>query len=126
MIIRTLFKIIAVPIAALAGNWLGGELRTNLTGQRAQSIRFSHTTAEGRTITNTPVVTKFYPALFASALGKPRWLYAFLGGLVTGGLVDDRPQSLQILRPAHTTGRIEDRAPVLVGHCCRERRHLGI
>ncbi len=43
---------------------------------------------------NVPVVTKFYPALVIGLLGKPRWLNAFLGGIVTGGLIDERYERL--------------------------------
>lgn len=92
--LHLLVEAVSVIAAVLAGNWLGGAIRSSLTGQPAQSIRFQHTTAEGRTIRNIPVVTKFYPALFAGFLGKPRWFYAFLGGLAAGALVDDRFERL--------------------------------
>ena len=68
-------------VGALAGNWVGGMIRTSLTGEEAHSIRFRHITVQGQTITNTPVVTKFYPAVLAARLGKPRWLYALCDGV---------------------------------------------
>ena len=112
VVIRILLQIVSVPVAALAGNWLGGHVRATLTGQPVQSVRFRHTTADGRTIINIPVVTKFYPALVAGALGKPRWLYAFLGGVATGGLLDDRLETLVwdrveriVLSSRDTTGK---------------------
>ena len=93
-----LFQILAKPIsliiAVLAGNWLGGALRSRLTGEPVQSIRFRYTTPEGRTISNMPVVTKFYPALLIGLLRKPHRLRAFLGGVATGSLVDDRVERL--------------------------------
>jgi len=61
-----------------------------LTGEEVQSIRFRHTTAQGQTITNTPVLTKFYPAIVAARWGKPRWLFAFCGGVLAGALIGDR------------------------------------
>lgn len=101
--LRMLAQLVFVPLAALAGNWLGGTLRTLLTGKPVQSVRFRYTTTGGQTtITNTPVVTKFYPALVASLLGKPRWLYAFLGGIVTGGLLGDRLEALLWERLAYS------------------------
>jgi len=89
-VLRFLLKACSVVVAALVGNWVGGKMRTSLTGEEVQSIRFRHTTAQGQTITNAPVVTKFYPAVVASRLGKPRWLYAFCGGVLAGGLISDR------------------------------------
>ena len=93
-ILRTLVKPISLIVAVLAGNWLGGEIRSGLTGQPEQSIHFQHTTAEGREISNIPVVTKFYPALLIGLLRKPHCLRAFLGGVATGALLDDRLERL--------------------------------
>ncbi|MCJ7738820.1 MAG: hypothetical protein MUQ10_16150 [Anaerolineae bacterium] len=87
---RFVLKACSVVVAALAGNWVGGMIRTSLTGEEVQSVRFRHTTAQGQRITNTPVVTKFYPAVVAARLGKPRWLYAFCGGVLAGALIGDR------------------------------------
>jgi len=89
-VLRFFFKILSVVAATLAGNWVGAQMRTSLTGETAQSIRSEYTDPGGRTFKNVPVVTKFYPGLLASWLGKPRWVFAFLGGLLTGALVDDR------------------------------------
>ncbi len=89
-VLRFLLKACSVVVAALAGNWVGGKMRASLTGEEVQSIRFRHTIAQGQTITNTPVVTKFYPAVLAARLGKPRWLYAFCGGVLAGALISDR------------------------------------
>ena len=90
IVIRLLFELCSAIAAALAGNWVGGQLRSRVTGQSVQSIRFNYVNAQGQTISNVPVITKFYPAVLTACLGKPRWLYAFLGGVVTGGLIDDR------------------------------------
>jgi hypothetical protein len=88
--IRRFFrKLITVPAAVLAGNWVGGHLRYILTGDRLQTIQFKFETHKGRQMTNSPVATKFYPGLLISLFGKPRWLYGFLGGILTGALVPD-------------------------------------
>jgi len=89
-ILRFVLKAGSVVVAALAGNWMGGMIRTSLTGEKVQSILFRHTTAQGQTITNAPLVTIFYPAVLAARLGKPRWLYAFCGGVLAGALIGDR------------------------------------
>lgn len=93
-ILRWLFRGMLVIGSALAGNWLGGQLRSTITGQRVQSLSFQYKTPQGRTIRNTPVVTKFYPALLLGSVGRPRWLFAFLGGLATGVLLSDRYERL--------------------------------
>ena len=90
VVLRFTLKAFSVITAALAGNWVGAQVRTLLTGQEVQAIRFRYTTAQGTTIHNIPVVTKFYPALGAAGLGRPRWLYAFAGGVMTGALIDER------------------------------------
>jgi len=79
----------AVALAALAGNWLGGQIRFYLTGELPQTIQFKYTTEKGRTITNSPVATKLYPAMFFAFVGKPRWLFALIGGLLAGGFMPD-------------------------------------
>ena len=89
-VLRFLLKTCSVVVAALAGNWVGGMIRTSLTGEKVQSIFFRYTTAQGQTITNAPLVTTFYPAVVAARLGKPRWLYAFCGGVLAGALIGDR------------------------------------
>lgn len=71
-------------------------MRYLLTGQSVHSIRSCYTNEQGVTISNVPVATKFYPAVIASWLGKPRWLYAFLGGILAGGLVDDHYKRLLV------------------------------
>ena len=93
-VVRMLAKPISLIVAVLAGNWLGGAIRSSLTGESVQSIQFRHTLADGRKISNIPVVTKFYPALFIGVLRNPHALRAFLGGVATGALVDDRLERL--------------------------------
>jgi hypothetical protein len=88
-ILRFVGNFLAVPAAALAGNWIGGQLRFYLTGERLQTIQFHYTSQKGRNFTNAPVATKFYPGLFFALVGKPRWLFALIGGLLAGGLVPD-------------------------------------
>ena len=88
-VMRAVGNVLAVPLAALAGNWVGGRLRAYLTGEEVQTLQFEYETKKGRTLRNTPVATKFYPGLLVAGLGKPRWAFAFLGGLLAGGLVPD-------------------------------------
>ncbi len=89
-ILRGIAIIITTSMAAFAGNYLGGVLRYLLTGSRVQSVQFKYETQSGKKIINTPVITKFYPALFFGLLGKPVWLFVFIGGIYTGALMPER------------------------------------
>jgi hypothetical protein len=90
IIIRVLYGIFSVTAAILAGNWAGSQLRSILTGLPVHSFQSVYKTSRGVTIRNIPVVTKFYPALLFVLIGKPRCLFAFIGGFLTGSLFDDR------------------------------------
>jgi hypothetical protein len=79
-----------IPTATLLGNWVGGQIRSALTGEPVQTLQFKYQTKQGRSITNTPVATKLYPGVLFALIGKPRWAYALLGGLLTGAFVPDR------------------------------------
>ena len=89
VIFRFLLNLLSVIGSAFVGNWIGGQIRYYLTGEQVQTIRFEFTTKKGRKMSNFPVTTKFYPALLISLLGKPRWLYALISGILTGVFVDD-------------------------------------
>jgi len=101
-ILRWMGSLLAVPVAVLAGNWIGGQLRFYLTGDRLQTIQFRYTTQKGRKLTNSPVATKFWPGILFSMIGKPRWLYAVIGGLLAGALVPDHWEHIwleQVIEP---------------------------
>ena len=40
------------------------------------------------------MITKFWPALAFSLLGRPRWLSALVGGVFAGALIDDAYEAL--------------------------------
>lgn len=98
VILRAFSTIISVALAVLAGNWTGSQLRAILTGRPAHAIQSSYQTARGATIRNIPVITKFYPALLFVVIGKPRWLFAFIGGFLTGSLVDNKYEDIILER----------------------------
>jgi hypothetical protein len=98
VIFQAMGNLIGIIIAALIGNWVGGQIRFLLTGEPVQTIRFELTTHKGREISNFPVITKFYPALLISLIGKPRWLYSFIGGILMGVVLDDRFETCFIER----------------------------
>ena len=97
-ILLTILRIIATVLAAHAGNWIGGQIKFQLTGKPVQTIRFQHTTAKGRKLDNYPVATKLYPTLLISLFGKPRWIFVLLGGILVGFFMDDRYEEMWLER----------------------------
>lgn len=97
-ILRFLFGFLTVPVAALAGNWLGGQIRYIRSGERTATIHYVHTTANGMRMDNYPVNTKFIPALLFAFLGRPRWLFAFLGGILASLWIDDQYEAIFLER----------------------------
>ena len=89
-----LFGFLAVPAAALAGNWIGGQIRLLVTGERTAAIHYTHTTASGLRMDNYPVNTKFFPALLFGLFGRPRWLFAFMGGILASLWIDDKYEAI--------------------------------
>ncbi len=86
---RGLFDLFKIANAVFAGLWIGGTARQMLTGQPTSIWQHRHVTERGTTMTNFPVITKFWPAFLLSLLGRPRWLAGLLGGILAGALVDD-------------------------------------
>ena len=95
---RFIFALIVIPAAALAGNWVGGQIHLRVTGQTKAVIHYVHTTASGLRMDNYPVNTKFFPALLFSLFGKPRWLFAFLGGILASLWIDDEYEAIFLER----------------------------
>ncbi|MEJ2759625.1 MAG: hypothetical protein P8046_14185 [Anaerolineales bacterium] len=94
---------ITISAAALLGNWVGGQLRYLLTGEKVQAVSFVHTTPAYGKVRNIPVATKFFPALLFALAGKPHALLAFLGGIWAGALVPDAWEAAwleRVLEPA--------------------------
>jgi hypothetical protein len=87
---KFLFNAFTAILAAFVGNWLGGQIRSGLSGEKVQTLTFEHESSSGLKYKNAPVATKLYPAVLCALIGKPRWLFAFMGGLAAGGLVPDR------------------------------------
>jgi len=87
---RLLSAALSIALAALAGNWVGSRLRARKTGQPFNPLRFRYTSPEGETFSSAPMLTNFIPALLCASLGKPRWFYAFLGGVLVSRWIGDR------------------------------------
>ena len=112
-ILRILGSFLEILTATLLGNWVGGQIRSFLTGEPVQTLQFKYQTKHGRTITNTPVATKLYPGMLFALIGKPRWAYALLGGLLTGAFIPDRFEQYWLERVIEPL--IIDRVPGMAG-----------
>ncbi len=88
---RFLGTLLSVLVAALAGNWTGERLRELFTGQPGHAVTVVRTDETGETTIGADiVVTNYVPGLLAACVGKPRWLWAFIGGALASGLIGDR------------------------------------
>ncbi|MDX1662766.1 MAG: hypothetical protein R3272_03165 [Candidatus Promineifilaceae bacterium] len=87
MLLRLLLSLVAVPLSALAGNLVGDRLRARFLNEPVHQWRLVHETREGQKVIGlNPRPTTFVPALLAALVGRPGWLFAFLGGLAASFL----------------------------------------
>ncbi len=90
IVIRFLGTVISVLAAALVGNWIGYQLRAMFTAEPISPYRLIGLNEEGKTTVDVESIrSDLLPALMAAFIGKPRWLFAFLGGIIYSGLFDD-------------------------------------
>lgn len=80
-----------VASAALAGNWVGDNVRAMTIGEPRHRLSLVHTTGDGHTVVGLNVMlTNFLPALLVGLLaGRPRSLFAFVSGAIISALVGD-------------------------------------
>ena len=90
-IFRFFFNAFFSLLAALAGNWVGEQLREVYSEEAGHELRLTHTNEQGETvIAANPLLTNVLPALFFGKIGRPRWLYTFIGGLLAAAILSDR------------------------------------
>jgi hypothetical protein len=91
ILIRFLIGLVAVPAAALAGNWVGDQLRASITGESMHEWRMVHETREGEKVIGiNPRLTTFLPSVLSGFLGRPGWLSGFFAGLLFSLLLGSR------------------------------------
>jgi hypothetical protein len=90
-LLRKAGGMLLVAGAALAGNWVGDNLRAVTSGESGHRLGLTHTTTDGQLAIGLNVaLTNFVPALLLALLaGRPRTLYAFVSGAVISALVGD-------------------------------------
>jgi hypothetical protein len=84
-------RMLLVAGSALAGNWVGDNLRAVTSGEPGHHLSLAHMTTDGQLAFGLNVaITNFVPALLLALLaGRPRTLYAFVSGAVISALVGD-------------------------------------
>ena len=96
-ILRFLFESASIIVSALAGNWIGGQIRSEQTGRPVDTLVTKFFVGEKR-YSNFPSLTRFYPAVLCAAIARPRWLWALAAGVLTGWLVDERYEQALLSR----------------------------
>ena len=87
--IRIIGTLTSLLGGALLGNWVGEQLQAYLNGKPSRRTTFMHTNEDGETVIAIgPVREHLIPALLFGLSGKPRWFFAFLGGLLSSGLLE--------------------------------------
>ena len=104
-IFKWFFNAITTTAAIFAGLFIGARIREQVTGLPASAWQHRYTTRSGTKMANIPVITKFWPAVFYSFTGKPRWLSGLVGGILAGALVDDSYEDHVLEMIAERMGR---------------------
>jgi len=93
-ILRFFAGLFGVIAAALFGNWVGDQMRARATGEKGHQFQFSRPSPESETgetvVSIKPNLTNVGPALLAGALLRPHVAWAFLGGVLSSGLLGER------------------------------------
>ncbi len=89
--LRFLGTFFSVLVGALVGNWVGERMREMFTGESGHALTVVRTDDKGEmTVAANIVVTNYVPGLLAACIGKPRWLWAFIGGALASGFLGER------------------------------------
>ncbi len=94
-LLRRIIGLLFLAGAALAGNWIGSQVRAKATGAQPKPVGLVQTASDGRTMVALNVtLTNFVPALLLGMLaGRPKSVYAFVSGAVISALVGDTYES---------------------------------
>jgi hypothetical protein len=88
---RFCLRILIVILSAAAGNFVGDKLRTQITKSPGHQLEFVRTDEYGNTfIAANLLLSNFLPGLLVALIARPRWAFAFLGGLTASFILGDR------------------------------------
>ena len=89
-VFKSAFKAVSIILAAAAGNFVGDKLRAQVTQTPGHQLEFVQTDEYGNTfIAANLLLSNFLPAILVSLFARPRWAFAFLGGLVASFIMGD-------------------------------------
>lgn len=95
LIIRFFVTVLGIVIGAIAGNWLGRQLKAFVDNEPAPEFDLFLASDSGERIINVGFLREnLLPAVMASFVGKPRWLFAFIGGVIYSGFFDEESRKL--------------------------------
>lgn len=95
MVLRFFGTLLGIAVAAIAGNWLGSQVRAFVDNEPSPQFDLIVTSESGERVVNVGFLREnSLPAIMASFIGKPRWLYAFIGGVVYSGFFDEESKKL--------------------------------
>lgn len=90
-ILRGFLSVVLILLAAALGGWVGAYVRALALGEPEPEFSIRHKNAEGEDVIGLRVtLVHFLPGLGAALLNRPRWLYAFLGSLLSGAFLSSR------------------------------------
>lgn len=91
LLLRLIGNLITTTAWGLAGNWMGEKMRQLATGEPGHQMRFFRTSPRGEVvIAANPLITNLVPAVLVGLVIRPRWLWAFVSGMITAGLMGKR------------------------------------
>jgi len=89
-ITRFAFRIIVVLGAAIAGNYVGDQMRARATGEKGHQFQVTHKAGEDTVVALNPNLTNVGPAVLAGLVLQPHVIWAFLGGVLASGLLGEK------------------------------------
>lgn len=105
-LLRKIIGIAFLVGSALAGNWIGTQVRAKTSGASPKPVGVVQSSSDGRTMIGVNVtLTNLVPALLLGMLaGWPKSVYAFISGVVISALVGDRYESALSLDTTRWSG----------------------
>jgi hypothetical protein len=90
---RLIGNLITVTAWGLAGNWAGERMRQLATGEPGHQLRLFYTGPDGELmIAANPLLTNLAPAVLVGLVIRPRWLWAFVAGVISSSLIGERSE----------------------------------
>jgi hypothetical protein len=114
---RLFGRTVVVTAATLAGNWVGEQVRAQVTGETGHQLRMVQKNEQGETlIAANPLLSNLLPGLLIGLFRSPHWLWAFIGGAIASGVLGDRyeAQFMELVdrQVSPTVKKVTERIPM--------------